>query len=80
VLSSGRTVSLAGEVLQVGMEVLIAILNVICVRTYVRTLPNFTAVWKWDHTKVKRKLCLNFGWEWSGHGRPRICFLGPVLT
>ena len=41
-LSSGRTFSLAGEVLQVGMEVLIAILNVIVMREhfYIRTLAN----------------------------------------
>ena len=41
----------------------------LCVRTYVRTLPNFTTIWKRDHTKVKRKLCLNFGWKWSGHSQ-----------
>ena len=34
-------------------------------RTYVRILPNFTTIWKRDHTK----LCLNFGREWSGHSR-----------
>ena len=49
----------------------LAILNVSVIhaqlRTYVADSNNL--VWERDRTKVERKLCLNFGWEWSGHGR-----------
>ena len=49
----------------------LALLNVslMCahLRTYSAGFYYSSSVWEQDHTKVK--LCLNFGWEWSGHGR-----------
>ena len=42
-------------------------------RTYPARFYYSNLVWERDHTKVEHKLCLNFGWEWSGHGRTSLC-------